>query len=127
MNSKLLFAIGVVILFILSCEAPSERITRSHDLHIIIQALFDNDQVRVDLDNQTVFDGTVTTGSIVAVAEWLTLESEEGMHLIRFFINGEFGAETRFELNTTHYVIIYRNGVTKEVGIWVTEDPPEYD
>ena len=102
-------------------------------LEVHLQANFENDLVRVELDRKVIFNDRATTGALLGFAERLKLKRDSGTHSLRVVVNNNVLHEESFDLQDTLYIgvgyvlpiNIYVN--RKEIKFRFSEEPFRYD
>lgn len=113
------------VLFALLLLVGCGKIGFKQDLRIDIGAIFNNDEVTVQLDDETVFTGTVTTDEILGFAKILTLKAKKGKRKLVVTVNGVEKTE-RFNQQKGTVIYIGKKGAS-EILITFPEKPYDYD
>lgn len=93
---------------------------------IHLGALFEDDLVKIEIDDREIFHDRVTTLAVLGVAEQIKLRMSPGAHNIRATVNGKAHAEDSFQLQSDLYILVgYHSG--PGVTINFTYEPPGYD
>lgn len=98
------------VLLLVSCTSGSdpEPVGENPDwnipLEIHVQSYFKDDRVRIELDEQVIFDGQASTSALLGVAERLVLKRDSGSHLLSVTVNSAVHTEEPFLLENALYI-----------------------
>ena len=107
-----------------ACDEPTAPEKQDFELHIT--SYFEAEHLTVQLDGKRIFSGIATTNVMIGVATIVRLDAEPGRHEIRVLGEGDAVREV-FDLTQYEYVLIRRDGVSRELGVRVTTERPLYD
>lgn len=115
------------------CSILGLDTTEDTVLHVHIQEYFDNEEVRVTLNDKVIFDHRVRStraGSAVIVETgepaFLPLAVKPGMQHLRVWVDGVLSGETAFVARDTLWVGIGRNYERTQIILSIRKTPFTY-
>ena len=111
----------LLTLFIYGCNESS------HDIEIHLQARYSNTPVIVFLDNSLVLADTVSTGSIIGVAEIIPMNISEGQHKLHVKANGNAVYEEEFDISSTLFVGVLYDSSQSNISFYFQSEQFYYD
>ena len=123
---KKVVAIALLIPLFMACRKNTES-KAEYNLGVALHENFEADQVKLYIDNQTLFNGEVTTEHTLSLAKSISTTTTEGSHNIRVIVNGTIVASDTFDQNGHLYVGVSYNKEVKKVSFQYSTKPFEYD
>lgn len=119
---------------IITPDAESACAECRDDLQIHLRNSFENDRVRVKLDDNVVYNGRVTTDDVWSLAEIVELRPRPGRHVLDVMINGSYKASETIDLDRPTYVHVHFNpetipalGIQEGIVVNISDQRPMYD
>ena len=106
-----------------ACNDPAAPEKQDFELHI--QAYFNDEHVSVQMDGNWVYAGTVST-DLAGVASMSRLAAKPGDHEVRVFAGGDEIRES-FDLSGYLFLLVMRDGVTRQLRVETTTQRPLYE
>jgi hypothetical protein len=129
MRTRQLLTVAAMLVFAASPGCTDHKDPAAptrHGLELHLTTSFENDFVRVTLDECQVFGGSATTDDRVGLSFVVHTTAYSGSHVIDVNV-GEHHQRLRFELQEYTYLIVRRDCQTGELSIRATGQRPIYD
>ncbi len=116
MKRNIFFA--VLAMVFLSCKdqgtnQPQGSISRAFEIHL--QTWFFNTPVVVSLDGSQIFSNTVSTGSILAFAAIIPVQTIQGMHKLTVTVANSVSKDSIFMVSDTLYAGVNYNATNGNI------------
>ncbi|CAN5335014.1 hypothetical protein BH09BAC1_BH09BAC1_09940 [soil metagenome] len=118
--------LAVMALSLSSCKKDKQQNNGiKHPLHLHMQWLFDNDNVKLYIDGVRVYNGYVTTSPLVGLAEAVDVEQPYGSFEMKIVVNDIYTAKRNITFSQDLFVLFtFENNVP---AIDTTTTAPGYD
>lgn len=103
---KYFISLFIIITLVAGCsdDVNSTNTEPTEQLRIDLQSGYSDTQVKIFLDNYTVFDDKVSTNDVVSVAAIIPLEVNAGTHYLKVTVNNLLTKETLFTIGDALYI-----------------------
>ena len=103
---KYFISLFIIITLVAGCsdDVNSTNTEPTEQLRIDLQSGYSDTQVKIFLDNYTVFDDKVSTNDVVSVAAIIPLEVNAGTHYLKVTVNNLLTKETLFTIGDKLYI-----------------------
>ena len=118
----------LILFFINSCDnnVDTNKPEPADHFQVDLQTWFSNVKVKVSVDNNIVFDDTVTTGSILAYAAIIPVELNKGLHSLMVTVDNSLIKDTTFTINDTLYVGVNYSVASSKITFTFQHQPFPY-
>lgn len=101
-----------------------EEPTDLFEVHL--QRWYNDTPIEVRIDNTQIFNDTVTTGYILALAKIIPFNINKGTHTLSVKIADSISSETTFTISDTLYIAVNYNSTTSEIAFIIQKNPFYY-
>ena len=91
-------------------------------LTVDLTARFDNDLVRIELDDELIYEERVTTEDVLSLAARATFEIPEGRHRVRVEVGGRASASAEFTAGETVFVSVFHDPGEDDVDLTLSDE-----